>query len=210
MKKLEILCHRGAWRIAEERNTLAALESAIMSGHGFESDVRDYCGNLVISHDLPDENSLKFEEVIKLLESANNQFCFAINIKSDGIADIIKYKLEKHKISNYFTFDMSLPQMLYYREIGLNYFTRQSEYEKTPMLYEDAAGVWLDSFESDDWVTTEVIEEHLNNGKKVCIVSPELHNRQPQKLWSRLKKINSTNLYLCTDLLTNAKEYFNE
>ena len=206
----EILCHRGAWKIAEEKNTLAALESAIVSGHGFESDVRDYCGNLVISHDLPDENSLKFEEVIKLLESANNQFCFAINIKSDGIADIIKYNLEKHKISNYFTFDMSLPQMLYYREIGLKYFTRQSEYERTPMLYEDAAGVWLDSFESDDWVTTEVIEEHLNNGKKVCIVSPELHNRQPQKLWSRLKKIHSINLYLCTDLLSNAKEYFNK
>ena len=205
---MEILCHRGAYSAFDDKNSLAALKRAVKLGYGFESDLRDYCGDLVISHDLANENSPKFEEIARLLNTMHDRYCFAINIKADGLADKLKNILEHNNLKNYFTFDMSLPQMLYYKEIGLNYFTRQSEYEKVPLLYENAVGVWLDSFKSDDWVTIEIIEEHLASNKKVCIVSPELHNRNPQKLWTRLKKINSPNLYLCTDLLNNAKEYF--
>ncbi len=206
---MNILCHRGAWNISAEKNSLAAFNNSIKLNCGFESDVRDYCGKLVISHDMAAENSLPLEEVLQLLKDAGNKYCFAINIKADGLTALLKKLLQKYELENYFVFDMSLPQMIEYRKSGLKFFTRQSEFEKVPLLYEDAAGVWLDPFESDDWLTRDLIERHLQNGKKICVVSPELHARESQSLWEMLKEIKNPDIYLCTDLFLQAKEFFN-
>ena len=205
---MKILCHRGFWRNAAEKNSLAAFELAIAQGHGFESDVRDYCGRLVISHDIADKNSPALEGVLKILANAGDKFCFAINIKADGLANELKNLLGKYSLKNYFVFDMSVPQMLCYQDAGLTFFTRQSEFEKNLSLYDDAAGVWLDAFESNEWLTVDLIENHLAQGKKLCVVSPELHGREPQKLWSLLGQIESPNLYLCTDLPKEAENFF--
>ena len=105
---------------------------------------------------------------------------------------------------------MSLPQMLSYRAAGLVFFTRQSEFEKVPLLYDNAAGVWLDCFVSDDWISSELIQNHLDSGKKVCVVSPELHGRSPFELWKRLKQIDSSDLFLCTDLFKKAQKFFGD
>ena len=138
----------------------------------------------------------------------NNNVCFAINIKADGLTNALKSLIEKYSINNYFTFDMSLPQMLEYRAAGIIFFTRQSEFEKIPLLYDDAAGVWLDSFLNDDWISADLIQKHLNAGKKVCVVSPELHKRSPLDLWKKLKQIDNPNLLLCTDYFDKAKDFF--
>lgn len=205
---MKILCHRGDWHEATEKNSLEALSRAIKRGHGFESDVRDYCGALVISHDIADQNSPKLEDVFKLLSAAEDRFCFAINIKADGLAPTLKSMLTNFGLKNYFAFDMSVPQMLWYRTLGLNYFTRQSEFETSPTLYEEAAGIWLDAFNSEEWLTPELIIEHLSNGKGVCVVSSELHEREPATLWSKLKRISDRDFYLCTDLPMEAEEFF--
>lgn len=205
---MKILCHRGFWNQPEEKNSLAALSRAVESGYGFESDVRDRCGQLVISHDIADEKSPSLEEVLKILAGAEDKFCFAINIKADGLVDALKNLLEKYSLKNFFVFDMSVPQMLWYRNAGLTFFTRQSEFEKFLTLYDEAAGVWLDAFESDEWISAELIENHLARGKKVCVVSSELHGREPQKLWTLLKKIKSGELFLCTDRPLEAEKFF--
>ena len=98
--------------------------------------------------------------------------------------------------------------MLSYRAAGLVFFTRQSEYEKVPLLYEDATGIWLDSFINDDWINADLIQKHFDAGKKVCIVSPELHGRSPFELWKKIKPVDSPNLFLCTDLFQKAEEFF--
>ena len=205
---MKILCHRGFWRTTEEKNSLVAIKRATAQGYGFESDVRDYCGQLVISHDIANESSPALDDVLKILADAGDKFCFAINIKSDGLVHKLKTSLEKYSLKNYFVFDMSVPQMLWYRNAGLTLFTRQSEYEKFPLLYEDSAGIWLDAFESDDWISLELIENHLAQGKKVCLVSPELHEREPQTLWALLRQIKNPDLCLCTDLPTEAENFF--
>lgn len=211
---MEILAHRGFWTSSRgyEKNSNDALKQALEFEFGFESDIRDYCGNLVLSHDMADENSMKADDIFGLLSQENDRFCFAINVKSDGLAELLKQSLEKYQLENYFTFDMSIPQMLHYKRLGLRYFTRQSEFEQIPALYEDAAGVWLDGFLSEDWMSKEVIDGHLKQGKSVCIVSPELHGRNYEVFWETLKdyKLPSDLLYLCTDYPDKAKCFFNE
>jgi hypothetical protein len=47
--------------------------------------------------------------------------------------------LETYNITNYFLFDMSVPDALVYiRQGGFNVYTRQSEYEKEPSFYSEA------------------------------------------------------------------------
>ena len=53
MKKSNILAHRGLWFCEEEKNSSNALFKALDLGFGIETDVRDLCGELIISHDPP-------------------------------------------------------------------------------------------------------------------------------------------------------------
>lgn len=207
---MEILAHRGYWNELVNNNSFEALTKALVNGFGFESDIRDYCGELVISHNIADSESISINSVFEKLSAYNDKFCFAINIKSDGLKDLLYEKLKQYKIENYFTFDMSVPQMIEYREKGLKYFTRQSEYEIEPSLYDDAIGVWVDAFIEDSWITEKLLNDHLSKGKKVCIVSPDLHKRQYISFWNRLKtyKIDFDNVILCTDFPLQAREFF--
>ena len=50
-----------------EQNKLVAFKRAINSGFGIETDIRDFNGKLVISHSLPDTNSIKLSELLKLI-----------------------------------------------------------------------------------------------------------------------------------------------
>jgi hypothetical protein len=103
---------------------------------------------------------------------------------------------------------MSIPDTLSYKKSCIRYFTRQSEYEPTPALYEQASGVWLDCFQ-EDWVGDSHIVQHFQAGKQVCLVSPELHRREHQPFWNRLAHMpsaTSENLFLCTDYPEKARE----
>ena len=60
---MRILSHRGYWNDKIEKNSLLALKTALEKGYGFESDVRDYMGNLVISHNIADNTSPDAEQM---------------------------------------------------------------------------------------------------------------------------------------------------
>lgn len=206
-----ILSHRGYWNHSVPSNSIEAIYTSLENGFGFESDMRDYRGNLVISHNIADESSPPAESVFQYLNKFHDQYCFAINIKADGLKDQLIELLKKYQITNYFTFDMSVPQMIEYREMGITYFTRQSEYERLPVLYENSAGVWVDAFEDNSWITEKLLAEHIANGKKICLVSPDLHHKDHMYFWNRLKKysLDFSKIMLCTDMPKQAKDFFN-
>lgn len=207
-----ILAHRGYWNNKIINNSPEALYTALENGFGFESDIRDYAGKMVISHDIATVESQEAEEVFKWLHEYNDKYCFAINIKADGLKDIIQSFLIKYSIKNYFLFDMSVPQMVEFRDVGLRYFTRQSEVEPEPCMYEDAAGVWVDGYWGTDWITEDLLRKHIDAGKEICLVSPDLHGNSYTEFWTRVKKwrIDSNYVLLCTDHPDEAKEFFYE
>ena len=89
--------------------------------------------------------------------------------------------------------------MIGYLELNMNVFARQSEYEPYPEFYDLIQGVWVDFFDNK-WFDNKVIVEHLENNKKVCIVSPELHGNCPI---SFNKAIMDLDIMICTDRLSN-------
>lgn len=207
---MNILAHRGYWSKPEERNASDALRGALERGYGFESDIRDWDGGLVISHNMADGGCQPAEEVFRLLADYRDSFCFAINIKADGLKERLLEQLSTYHIQNYFTFDMSVPQLVEYAELGLSFFTRQSEIETAPVLYDQAAGVWLDGFFGEQWITEDLLRRHIDSGKRVCLVSPELHGRAYGDFWARILryKIDFRHVLLCTDYPDAARQVF--
>ena len=207
---MKLISHRGFWSQHDEKNTIVALSRSFSFGFGTETDVRDCDGVLVISHDPPNANALHLKDLLDIHAACDPNLPLALNIKSDGLQFLLKEAIASSKLENYFFFDMAIPDMLGYLRAGLPFYTRHSDIEPEPILYEPAAGVWLDSF-GPDWLTASVIEGHLRSGKSVCIVSPELHGRDHLAFWQQMSGwpiIKEKNVILCTDYPQVAKEFF--
>jgi hypothetical protein len=207
---VKYLAHRGKWASAEEQNTHSALSRAIALGFGIETDIRDCMGKLVISHDpCSSAGALLLNEVLQI-EGVRSQL-LALNIKSDGLAPLLKDVIEKAGIADYFFFDMSVPQAVSYQKQGLKFYTRQSEFEVQPSLYEQADGVWLDCFQKD-WLDSATLSGHFKKGKRIALVSPELHGRNPLAFWQWLRMqdvVDRDDVALCTDRPEEAQAFFN-
>ncbi len=204
---MQILAHRGFWKQVKEKNKIASLMDAIERQWGIETDIRDYKGKLVISHDVATGASELVECFFEKYTSYGSDKLLALNVKADGIQSLLIEQLKKYGINNYAVFDMSIPEQVVYEKLGIKYFTRQSDYEIVPVMYEKAFGVWMDVWQ-EDWITSDIICEHLKNGKVVAIISPEIHGRDKNNLWNMLKRLSGENIWLCTDKPEEAEAFF--
>lgn len=203
---MKILSHRGYWISSNEKNTLAAFQRSFSLGFGTETDIRDQMGDLVISHDMPIQKKILFKDFLSLLD--DQELYLALNIKADGLSKKLNEIMQEKPNLNWFVFDMSIPDMKAYLDLGMPVFTRMSDVELSPIWLEQSVGVWLDAFYSE-WYQKDTIETLLAQGKKVCVISPELHGRAYEKLWQLLLPLKaSTQLMLCTDYPEKAKEFF--
>lgn len=206
-----VLSHRGYWKTKAEKNLEVAFHRSFKLGFGTETDIRDFDGKLVISHDPASQTSLPFDSFLEIYKSYSTEPTLALNVKADGLQEMLMSSLKKYAVENYFAFDMSVPDALVTLRAGLKAYTRQSEYETSPSFYEHASGIWLDEFQSH-WVDEEVIRKHFDKDKSVCIVSPELHSRDYKSEWEDYKEIErriGKELTICTDLPEEAEEFFN-
>jgi len=211
---MEIISHRGYWKSNEEKNKLSSFERSFSLGFGTETDIRDFNGELVISHDIADKDCMSFADFISLYKTNIKEGgTLALNVKADGLQLKAKSILDAENVTDYFFFDMSFPDMLGYLNHELRTFVRYSEYEGFNSLIHRVDGVWLDGF-SYDLVEESLINFILSLNKKVCIVSPELHKREHLPIWAKLKNYEVTkstnNIILCTDFPEQARDYFYE
>jgi glycerophosphoryl diester phosphodiesterase len=203
-----ILAHRGVWTDPAERNTLAAFERAFHRGWGAEIDVRDLDGELVVSHDPPRAGALPFAAVVAAHEAAGTGGTLAINIKADGLHAPLADALAGVPAERWFAFDMSVPDAVVAVRRGLPIYTRHSDVEREPVLYAAAGGVWLDDF-AGGFITEARVAAHLDAGKHVAVVSPELHGRDHAPAWREWRTWSVWRhpaIALCTDLPDHALE----
>ncbi len=207
---MNLLAHRGIWKKSDEKNSIQALLASFDLGIGIETDVRDCDGALVISHDPPrSAHVLKLDVILKSYIARPTRPVLALNIKADGLCAPLLATLRFHGVENYFVFDMSVPDTLGYQRMEMPFAARISEYEPDNVLSKNAPWIWLDAFHGE-WFAADFVEKWLEQGKRVAVVSPELHRRPHLPLWHQLMTIrNSQHVYLCTDLVAEAKEFFN-
>lgn len=210
---MQIISHRGFWLKPEEKNTITAFERSFERGYGVETDIRDCDQLLMISHDPASRTAIQAKDFFALYRNMHAyNLPLALNIKADGLQAMLKAMLSDYGITNYFVFDMSVPDSLGYLRQGTPVYTRQSEYESVPTFYDEATGVWVDEFHGH-WITKATIQQHLSQGKKVCIVSPELHHRSHEQAWRDYRSFNCVDGFdavsICTDFPDEARAFFN-
>ncbi|MFN3076134.1 MAG: phosphodiesterase [Alphaproteobacteria bacterium] len=196
---LRILAHRGLWREKAEQNRPAALLGALEMGFGLETDLRDLQGRVAISHDMADATSATLAELAQQLAAMSGpDRPLALNIKADGLA-LALADWARPLADRLFFFDMSVPDLRQYLRLGLPCFTRHSDVETVPSYYDPAVGVWLDEMERE-WLTAEVVAEHLAAGKRVAIVSGELHRRDHHRSFELARRFrDEPGVMVCTD-----------
>ncbi|CAB3789254.1 hypothetical protein LMG28614_02835 [Paraburkholderia ultramafica] len=203
-----VLSHRGYWQDAKEKNREIAFCRSFDLGFGTETDIRDRNGSLVISHDMPTGDEISFSDLLRILR--NRDLPLALNIKADGLVGALRETLISRSLGKWFVFDMAVPDMRAYLEAGIPVFTRMSEVERQSAWLEQSDGVWLDAF-SDIWYDARTIETLLRAGKKVCVVSSELHGRDAEAQWHMLRELPThPDLMLCTDHPEKAKKFFGD
>ena len=204
---MNIISHRGYWKNQNEKNSKIAFQRSFELGFGTETDVRDLDGELVISHDMPTRSAMNITDLLSLTEG---KLPLALNIKSDGLAEAVRQAMAAYDRSSWFVFDMSIPDMRIHLKIGNPVFTRMSEVEKSPVWFDECEGVWLDHFERE-WFDVDFVTGLLNTGKRVCVVSSELHQRDHSPLWMMLQPLAVfENLMLCTDMPERAQDFFRD
>lgn len=209
---LDILAHRGWWHRPEEKNSQVALARAFAAGYGVETDLRDCAGEIVVSHDMPQPGAMTFDALLDLYLSYPTRPTLALNVKADGMAAAIAARLTGRGITQYFVFDMSIPDTLGYLAQGMTVYTRHSEYERGSTLDARAAGIWLDAFERP-FVAPENLTAVLDRGQIAALVSPELHRKPHEAAWrvwhDTLAARNCDDrVMLCTDLPDRAEIFF--
>ena len=205
-----ILSHRGYWKIPAEKNSAEAFHRSFELGFGTETDLRDAAGKLVVSHDPALAHAMQAEVMLGIHRRYDSSLPLALNVKADGLQHLVVDAIKQFAPADVFVFDMSVPDTIHWLKAGVPVFTRHSDVEPAPVLYEQAAGIWLDGFHSD-WWEMATIQGHLDRGKRVCVVSPELHGRPHQAAWERLRMQGTSRpgaLMLCTDHPEQAREFF--
>lgn len=212
---MKILSHRGYWQRPDEKNTRVAFERSFFLGYGTETDVRDHNGQLVIAHDLPTATAMPFQEFLDIYRAnCDGSLPLAINIKADGLADLLQEAMAKAGLNAWFTFDMSVPDFMVQHRKGLPVYSRRSDVEVQPVLDGMARGAWVDSF-AESRFPAQYVREALAQGKAVCLVSPELHGRGCLGYWTELRRLlrqigpaAGQQLQLCTDTPERATSFF--
>ncbi len=172
---------------------------------------------IVISHDPPTGDEPTLDEFLDIFVESDSRQPLALNIKSDGLHEGLKKAFSIHNVPSdrYFVFDMAVPDAFSYISNGIQCFTRESEVEPVAAFIDDAAGVWLDCF-YQDWINSAAILKHYDAGRKVALVSPELHHRDKTfawEVWRKVQRIMRTDgrqdmMMICTDHPMEAKDYF--
>lgn len=208
---MRILSHRGFWRSPAEKNTPEAFARSFASGFGTETDIRDLDGELVIAHDPPRRGAMPAEEFLAGHAARDAALPLALNVKADGLQGLLVPLLRRFAPLEAFVFDMSVPDMLQWLRTDVPVFTRLSDVEPEPLMADRCAGVWLDAFHSDWWEAGTVARQ-IDAGRRVCIVSPDLHRREHRPVWERLARasdlVDSDAVMLCTDFPQDAREFF--
>lgn len=203
--KQRVFCHRGLWDSSTPANSIAALEDALEAGFSLETDLRDYCGEVVVSHD-PVKNSedLITLSQLRVLAEAKDGY-LALNIKSDGLLALIR-----EQGVNEFFFDMSSPEAIRYGNAGFDVALRLSEFE--PDIVPKgipSKWLWLDGFQ-DDWFLKDP-PPIFDDFDRIVVVSPELHGRDKSSVWAYVAENwqRSSKWCICTDFPLEFMEFLN-
>jgi hypothetical protein len=204
---MKIICHRGLWKKKVQQNGKHACVMGQKIFDGIEIDLKNYAGDIVLSHD-PIKKGQTLTRLEDLFKESSLSF-YALNIKEDGLGPQLKKLIIKYKIKNYMCFDLSRPEWVTYRSLNLQSFDRFGDQDPLPPIIDQ--GLVVDIFNQRSYTKVFTHLAGLTNQVDLFVISPELHGHDPILFWKKLKKLSlhwKGTLYLCTDHPQDADLFF--
>ena len=197
----EIILHRV--------NTIDHLKSVPVK-YGVEVDLRSQGQEIIIHHD-PFEEGVLFDDWLVHFKHQT----LILNVKEEGLENILIGKMKDRAIEKYFFLDQSFPFLLKYsKECNCRAAVRLSEYEDVSTVErvgQKVDWVWVDCF-SKLPLDQDTINRLQYQNLKLCIVSPELHDlERVSEIDVFIRKILDLNLVpdaICTKKPKLWEQYF--
>ena len=165
---------------------------------GVEADLRSENKKIYLHHD-PFKKGESFEKWIKYYKHK----ILILNVKEEGLEDMVIKILKKNKIKNFFFHDQTFSTLLknmFKTRVSIR-FSEYEDLKKKNYLFKKIRWLWLDNFNQIE--LSKKFYNYLKNKKvKICMVSPELIKKKRQNeiknIINNLKK-NKFNLdAVCT------------
>ena len=165
---------------------------------GVETDLRSENKKIYLHHD-PFKKGESFEKWIKYYKHK----ILILNVKEEGLEDMVIKILKKNKIKNFFFHDQTFSTLLknmFKTRVSIR-FSEYEDLKKKNYLFKKIRWLWLDNFNQIE--LSKKFYNYLKNKKvKICMVSPELIKKKRQNeiknIINNLKK-NKFNLdAVCT------------
>jgi len=152
----------------------------IPSKFGIEMDLHAYGDRLVVHHDA----FLDSVDFSQWLDSYNHKLVI-LNIKEEGIESRVLDQITSRGIKNFFMLDLSFPAIVKLTRRGEKRIAvRVSDYETVTSAMTLAGQVnwiWLDVFNGIP-INQKEFNQLKMAGFQICLVSPELHGRDPSEI----------------------------
>ena len=166
-------------------NTIDKLKNTPKE-YGIEVDLRSNGHDIIINHD-PFKKGVLFKDWLQYFDHKT----LILNVKEEGLEQVILHYLNRKKITDYFFLDQSFPFLIKYSRIlrGKS-AVRFSEYESSNSvlnLKKIINWVWVDYFNFFPLDNTTYLN-FKNEGFKICLVSPELQGFGKEEI-SKLRNI---------------------
>jgi hypothetical protein len=172
--------------IHHRKNTITEMLETDQSD-GVEIDIRSWNSELILNHE-----AFEAGETFKNWISECKNPLVILNVKCEGLEEEILRTIKKADFKgDFFFLDQSFPFLIKTLRAGLTQTAvRLSEYESPDCLSElQNQWVWLDSHTSNWSFLAKAVKVSRETGKKICLASPELHNRDPKNEIVEIKKI---------------------
>lgn len=165
--------------VAHRRNRLEEL-AATPRELGVEMDVRLRGDRLVVAHD-PFEDGVDLHHWLERYEHR----LLIVNVKEEGLERLVLRRLAARGVEDFFFLDQSFPFLMRTLRAGESRCAvRVSEYESVETalsLAGRARWAWVDGFHGFP-LPTESALRLQRSGYRTCLVSPELHGRDPAEI----------------------------
>ena len=159
-------------KIQHRVNSLKKLKN-IDHNFGVEVDVRSIKKKLILNH----EPFQKATSLDTFLKKFNHKFLI-LNVKEEGIENLILNYVKKNRIKNYFLLDVTVPKIFQFikNKKKNNLCLRISKFERLNQLNffnKKIEWIWVDTFDNKIPLNINDLEGYSKKFK-LCLVSPEL------------------------------------
>jgi hypothetical protein len=187
-KNYSLIAHGGLHNSSYQRNSLEALELALVKGYGISTEIRLFEDELVIQNEAYDK-PLPLSLLLTIWEKTTG-LELALKVKMDGLAPLLNEVFSQYSLRNdFFFYGMSTTEELIYENNFLPLAYRLSEREPVIRFNSLPSRIWLDSLTPMELLAVLNEKDRDSVLKQTYLLSLEIYKKDPTDLWEAIKTL---------------------